>query len=501
MYNAVTREYLVNFKLDGKLIESRQVARPRRSRGGDDPGRRAAAFSRSRAAPARPPLLVRRCAPSWARAPCSASSPLTSTTDWAESRKFRPRRPAMSRRAMGFRDQLRRRRKDSRLILGGLVAAARRASPPCFVFLLRGRDLPASAGHQPRAALRALVHRRGPHPGHRSSCWLRNLLKLLVERRNRILGSKFKTKLVVTYVGLSLVPGLLLFFYASGAAPALDRALVRGARCGRCSSRATRWRRAMDRQIEESGTARARAGSPRELAASTSRDLAPARRASSGGWPRCGSRWALDLVAVYDGRRLRARRGRSRRPGSPTCPSRTRLPARGGGAAARRCAGRRSGRAAGARRGARSRRGECPAAVVVVGTLLDRELAARRARSSSRPTRTSASSRCRRGAQARPLADLPHGDAAHPARRLVDRPLPRAAGDGADPGARRRHAPDLGRRPRPPRRRGGRRRARRAGGVVQSHDRRAGAQPRLCSSASNRELRDANRAAGRGARR
>jgi two-component system nitrogen regulation sensor histidine kinase NtrY len=44
---------------------------------------------------------------------------------------------------------------------------------------------------------------------------LRNLFKLVIERHNRILGSKFKTKLVATYIVLSLIPVLLLFAYGS----------------------------------------------------------------------------------------------------------------------------------------------------------------------------------------------------------------------------------------------------------------------------------------------
>lgn len=43
----------------------------------------------------------------------------------------------------------------------------------------------------------------------------RSLFKLWVERRSGTLGSRFKTKLLTTYVGLSLVPVLLLFLYAS----------------------------------------------------------------------------------------------------------------------------------------------------------------------------------------------------------------------------------------------------------------------------------------------
>ena len=45
---------------------------------------------------------------------------------------------------------------------------------------------------------------------------LRNLVKLWLERRHRQLGSKFKTKLVATYILLALLPVLLLFAYANG---------------------------------------------------------------------------------------------------------------------------------------------------------------------------------------------------------------------------------------------------------------------------------------------
>jgi two-component system nitrogen regulation sensor histidine kinase NtrY len=44
---------------------------------------------------------------------------------------------------------------------------------------------------------------------------LRDLLKLWVERQRGTLGSKFKTKLVATYIALSLLPVLLLFAYAT----------------------------------------------------------------------------------------------------------------------------------------------------------------------------------------------------------------------------------------------------------------------------------------------
>ncbi len=42
----------------------------------------------------------------------------------------------------------------------------------------------------------------------------RNLTKLLIERRRNILGSRFRTRLVVTFIGLCLVPSVLLFIAA-----------------------------------------------------------------------------------------------------------------------------------------------------------------------------------------------------------------------------------------------------------------------------------------------
>jgi two-component system nitrogen regulation sensor histidine kinase NtrY len=43
----------------------------------------------------------------------------------------------------------------------------------------------------------------------------RNLVKLSFERRRKILGSKFKTKLVVAFLSLALVPSILIFLIAS----------------------------------------------------------------------------------------------------------------------------------------------------------------------------------------------------------------------------------------------------------------------------------------------
>src|SRR5687767_2866487 len=44
----------------------------------------------------------------------------------------------------------------------------------------------------------------------------RNLVKLYYERRGKIIGSRFRTKLVAAFVGLSLTPCILLVLVASG---------------------------------------------------------------------------------------------------------------------------------------------------------------------------------------------------------------------------------------------------------------------------------------------
>jgi len=45
---------------------------------------------------------------------------------------------------------------------------------------------------------------------------IRNLVKLIFERKRKVLGAKLRTKLVVAFVSLSLVPTVLLFFVAAG---------------------------------------------------------------------------------------------------------------------------------------------------------------------------------------------------------------------------------------------------------------------------------------------
>ena len=45
---------------------------------------------------------------------------------------------------------------------------------------------------------------------------IRNLVKLIFERKRKVLGAKLRTKLVVAFISLSLIPTLLLFFVAVG---------------------------------------------------------------------------------------------------------------------------------------------------------------------------------------------------------------------------------------------------------------------------------------------
>ncbi len=45
---------------------------------------------------------------------------------------------------------------------------------------------------------------------------IRNVVKLIFERRHGILGSKIRTKLVASFIGLTIVPTLLLFWTSAG---------------------------------------------------------------------------------------------------------------------------------------------------------------------------------------------------------------------------------------------------------------------------------------------
>src|SRR3954454_5068486 len=114
---------------------------------------------------------------------------------------------------MGLRQKLLRNRKNHRLIIGGLIALLL-LTTGLFYLAQRGRDLP-SALVTNRVLLFVLWYVNVVLILVVLFVLLRNLIKLLVERRQGTLGSTFKFKLVATYIGLSLIPVLLLFGIAA----------------------------------------------------------------------------------------------------------------------------------------------------------------------------------------------------------------------------------------------------------------------------------------------
>jgi two-component system nitrogen regulation sensor histidine kinase NtrY len=109
--------------------------------------------------------------------------------------------------------RLRRHRKDPRLIVGGLGLLLLLFTAG-FYLAQRDRDLPSFLVTN-RVLLFVLWYINVVLILSVLFVLLRNLFKLLIERRHRILGSKFKFKLVVTFIGLSLIPVLLLFAIAT----------------------------------------------------------------------------------------------------------------------------------------------------------------------------------------------------------------------------------------------------------------------------------------------
>ncbi len=114
---------------------------------------------------------------------------------------------------MPFVQRLRRHRKDNRWIAGGLLVLLL-GTIALFWAVQRARDLPPEMITN-RVLLFAVWSINLVLIVAISFVLARNLLKLAVERRHRVLGSKFKTKLVVTYIALSLVPVILLFVYGT----------------------------------------------------------------------------------------------------------------------------------------------------------------------------------------------------------------------------------------------------------------------------------------------
>ncbi len=119
----------------------------------------------------------------------------------------------MNRRRSGLKDRLLQNRKDPRLIVTGLGLLLLLFTAG-FYLVQRNRDLPSFLVTN-RVLLFVLWYINVVLILAVLFVLLRNLFKLLIERRHRILGSKFKFKLVATFIGLSLIPVLLLYAIAS----------------------------------------------------------------------------------------------------------------------------------------------------------------------------------------------------------------------------------------------------------------------------------------------
>ena len=114
---------------------------------------------------------------------------------------------------MDFRQKFELRRRDARWVAAALAALLGLLTV-IYYLIQRDRDLPATLVTN-RVLLFVLRNVNAILILVILFVLARNLLKLALERRSRVLGARFKTKLVATYIGLSLVPVLILFFSAS----------------------------------------------------------------------------------------------------------------------------------------------------------------------------------------------------------------------------------------------------------------------------------------------
>ncbi len=114
---------------------------------------------------------------------------------------------------MSLRDRLYEQSKNTRTLLLGL-AGLLFVFTAIFYLLQRDREMPAYLVTN-RVLLFVLWYVNIVLILAIVFVLMRDLFKLFLERRHRILGSKLKTKLVATYIGLSLFPVLTLFVIAT----------------------------------------------------------------------------------------------------------------------------------------------------------------------------------------------------------------------------------------------------------------------------------------------
>jgi len=115
---------------------------------------------------------------------------------------------------MGLKSQLRRHRKDYPLI-AGVLALLLVVFSAIFYLLLRRQGIPQALITN-KVLLFVLFYVNIILILAILFVLLRNVFKLILERRHGMLGSKLKTKLVFANIGLSLIPVLLLFITAFG---------------------------------------------------------------------------------------------------------------------------------------------------------------------------------------------------------------------------------------------------------------------------------------------
>jgi two-component system nitrogen regulation sensor histidine kinase NtrY len=104
-------------------------------------------------------------------------------------------------------------RKDTRLVIAGLAGLLVVLSI-IYYLIQRSRDLPPDLATN-KVLLLLLWYINVVLILAIAFMLLRNVVKLMVERQHKLFGSKFKIKLVATYILLSLVPALLLYVYGS----------------------------------------------------------------------------------------------------------------------------------------------------------------------------------------------------------------------------------------------------------------------------------------------
>ena len=143
---------------------------------------------------------------------------------------------------------------------------------------------------------------------------LRGIVKLVLERQRGIIGSRFRTKLVVTWVATSLIPVLILFFFATDLLRVVDRPLVQHAGAAASCTNGE----AIAQMAQDQSAAMA-AAAAREIAASPTSAI---RRSSTRVLSHVQQFHSVDMVGLYRDGALVQVVGQSARADSGSRPSR-----------------------------------------------------------------------------------------------------------------------------------------------------------------------------------